>query len=83
MEKKISRTKEDYIKNLEVGVLIAFKVGEKMMSAKVLEVRQDDAKVECKNGSIYYVGKGSIIWVKTGNRWPSGIFNALRNNVSE
>lgn len=83
MEHKISKTKEDYIRNLEVGRLIAFKVGERMMSAKVVEVREDDVKVECKNGSIYYVGKNAIAWVKTGVRWPAGIFNALRNGVNE
>lgn len=81
MEKKISRTKEEYINNLEVGVLIAFKAN-RMMSGKVIEIREDEVKVETKNGSIYYVGKGSIAWVKTGARWPSGIFNALRNGIA-
>ena len=85
MEKNAVKTKEDYIKNLEVGTLIAFKVRDRMMSAKVIEVREEDVKVECKNGSVYYVGKNkdAIAWVKTGARWPSGIFNALRNNINE
>lgn len=82
MEKAV-KTKEDYIRNLEVGTLIAFKVGDRMMSAKVIEVRESDVKVETKNGSMYFVGKGSIAWVKTGARWPSGIFNALRNGIAE
>jgi len=83
MEQNAVKTKEDYIKNLEVGTLVAFKLGNRMMSAKVTEVREDDVKVECKNGSVYFVGKGSIAWVKTGARWPSGIFNALRNGITE
>ena len=62
--------------------MIAFKAN-RMMSGKVLEVRDEDVKVECKNGSIYFVGKDAIAWVKTGARWPSGIFNALRNGISE
>lgn len=82
MEKAV-KTKEDYIRNLEVGTLVAFKVGDRMMSAKVIEVRENDVKVETKNGSMYFVGKGSIAWVKTGARWPSGIFNALRNGIAE
>lgn len=83
MEQKISKTKGDYINNIEVGVLIAFKVQERMVSAKVVQVNENDVKVETKNGSIYYVGKESIAWVKTGNRWPSGIYNALRDNSSQ
>lgn len=80
MEQKISKTKGDYINNIEVGILIAFKVQDRMVSAKVIQVNENDVKVETKNGSIYFVGKESIAWVKTGSRWPSGIYNALRNS---
>ena len=80
MEQKISKTKGDYINNIEVGVLIAFKVQDRMVSAKVIQVNENDVKVETKNGSIYFVGKESIAGVKTGSRWPSGIYNALRNS---
>lgn len=80
MEQKISKTKGDYINNIETGVLIAFKVQDRMVSAKVVQVNENDVKVETKNGSIYFVGKESIAWVKTGSRWPSGIYNALRNS---
>lgn len=81
-EKIVSKSKGDYIKNIEVGVLIAFKVQDRMVSAKVIQVNENDVKAETKNGSIYFVGKESIVWVKTGNRWPSGIYNALRNNAN-
>lgn len=81
-EKIQSKSKKDYIENIEVGVLIAFKIQDRMVSAKVIQVNENDVKVETKNGSIYFVGKESIAWVKTGNRWPAGIYNALCNKMT-
>lgn len=80
---QIVKTRDDYLKNLEVGLLVAFKTDGKMMSAKVIEINDEQVKVETKNGSVYFVKKEDIAWVKTGKRWPAGIFNALRNNVNQ
>lgn len=77
----MSKTRDEYLENLEVGLLIAFKNDGKMISAKVIEIHDDQVKVETKNGSMYFVKKENIAWIKTGKRWPKGIFNALRNNV--
>jgi len=79
-ENKVSKSKDDYIRNLEIDALVAFRNEGKMLSAKVVSIQQEQVKVETKNGSIYNIQKADIAWVKTGGRWPSGIYNALKGN---
>lgn len=81
-EKVFSKTRAEYIKNIEIGSLVAFKVKNRMLSAKVVQVNENDLKVEAKNGSIYFIGKEAVAWVRTGRRWPAGIWNALKDNVN-
>jgi len=85
MDEKVSKSREDYLKNLKEGLLVAFKMNPsgKVMSAMVKEVEGEQVKVETKNGSVYFIKKSDIAWVKTGKRWPGGIFNALRDNVNQ
>lgn len=97
------RSQADYINNIDIGMIIAFKVSpNKAISGKVEDIDYDTEKegpdsrtsttVYCrtKNGIEYKVPRKAIIWVKTGTRWPRGIFLQLKrgaentnNNSSE
>jgi sRNA-binding protein len=75
------KRKEKYISNLIGGEIIAFKVGgwkNSVLSGKVLEIASESCRVETKNGLRFLVRKENIIWVRTGLRWPKGVFQALK-----
>lgn len=81
------KTPGEYIDNVEVGMIIAFATEpEKAISAKVKEIfKSEDNGVKevlavSKNGYTYKVPRAAIIWVKTGHRWPRGIYDKLRNS---
>lgn len=78
------RPREDYIDNIKIGVLVAFKVGNtKALSGMVSEINKIGFVVETKTGVKYQVSKQNIIWVKTGDRWPKGVYLALKGVVNE
>ena len=80
------RTKDSYIDNIEIGMIIAFNIAKgKAMSAKVMSINSEDNTFLCKaiDGTPYKVPRCSIIWVKTGKRWPRGIFQKLLAGSSE
>lgn len=99
MENNEVRTRNDYIKNIELGMEIAFMFNDnsKMQSGKVVEINEDVANtydeenemfeeklikvisVRTRNGSIYKVQEHNISWVKLGDKWPVGIYNALKS----
>lgn len=75
------KNKQQYLDSLKVGQIVAFKINDKMISAKVSYFLKDGSvEVETKNGSKYYIKTEEISWVKTGARWPAGIYNALKAN---
>lgn len=83
------RTQAEYIDNVEPGMIIAFCTEpNKAISAKVREIRFSSAATPSveyviavsKNGFIYKVPRSAIIWVKTGLRWPKGVFEKLKNH---
>lgn len=81
------KTPGEYIDNVEVGMIIALATEpEKAISAKVKEIfKSEDNGVKevlavSKNGYTYKVPRAAIIWVKTGHRWPRGIYDKLRNS---
>lgn len=72
------KTRDHFINNIVVGNVIAFNFEEVMLSGRVISISENEVTVRTKNGSIFYPKKDSIVWVLTGNRWPLGIYNALR-----
>lgn len=79
------KTREDFLSNLQEGNIVAFKIGEYMYSGKVTSIvdNLDVGKVitiKTKNGSVYYPHISDIVWIKNGSHWPTGIFNALKEN---
>lgn len=78
----MSKYKDDYIKNAKVGTIVAFKINEqKMISGKIEEVSEGKFVVQTKNGIRYTVEPKQIAWVKTGSRWPKGVFNELKGGT--
>lgn len=60
-------------------MFIAFKVTpKKALSGKVLQVNESNVEVATKNGIKFTVEKKNILWVKTGSRWPKGVYLLLK-----
>lgn len=82
------RTKDEYLDEADVGALVAFRDDTgKMISAKIAVRPADESgryTLETKNGSIYYVYRTQIEWVRQpGRGWPSGIYNAFTKSRKE
>ena len=77
------RTREEFLSNLQLGNIVAFKVGDYMYSGKVVSIVEGEDKIitiKTKNGSVYYPHISDIVWIKNGTHWPQGIFNALKES---
>lgn len=72
------KTREEYLRTLSVGNIVAFKSNEDMYSGKVEEINEDTITIKTKNGSVFYRNRCDIVWIKNGSHWPIGIFNALK-----
>lgn len=72
--------KKTYINNMSVGTLVAFKTKGKVKSAKIIKksTKNELALVETKVGKQYRINYDDIVWVKTGKRWPRGVYNLLK-----
>lgn len=73
--------KMSYVENIKVGVLVAFKLSNgKVKSAKVAKKSSSKRKLllETEYGKTYIVPYEDIIWVRTGNRWPKGVYKLLK-----
>lgn len=89
-----SKTKDEYIVNAEEGLIVAFRLNfeaksgarlTKVISGKILENSQENEAyvVETRNGLKYGVPYGSVVWVKTGNRWPKGVYEEMKQGSVE
>lgn len=78
------KKKEDYVNGIEVGVLVAFRTREKVISAKVKKRSTPNRRllVETQYGAEYKISFDDVIWVKTGKRWPRGVYNLLKGVVN-
>ena len=78
--------KMPYIENIEIGTLVAFRLSNgKVKSAKVTRksTKNRRLKLETDYGAEYIVSYNDIIWVRTGKRWPRGVYNLLKGLVDE
>lgn len=71
------KSKAYFLSKVTVGSTIAFIHEESIKCGKVIEVRKDNFVVRTKSCSIYFPKKKDFVWLKTGNHWPEGIYNAL------
>lgn len=74
----VKKTTLEYLKNAEVGTLVAFKRNMKKdiaMSGKLVSLDDDEkVTIESKRGTLFKVDIQNIVWVKTGERWPKWVF---------
>lgn len=78
------KQKMHYIENIEVGVLVAFRLSNgKVKSAKVTRksTKNRKLKLETDYGAEYIVSYDDIVWVRTGKRWPRGVYKLLKGLV--
>lgn len=78
------KPKSDYIASAIPGVIVAFKVDEThVLSGIIEEVCPQSFIVRTKNGTKFTVKKSYVIWVKTGPRWPRGVYLALKGETGD
>lgn len=76
--------KMQYVEAIEIGALVAFKLSSgKVKSAKVIKksTKNRKLKLETDYGAVYIVSYEDIIWVRTGKRWPKGVYRLLKGLV--
>lgn len=75
-----------YIENIEIGTLVAFRLSTgKVKSAKVIRksTKNRKLKLETNYGAEYIISFDDILWVRTGKRWPRGVYKLLKGLVDE
>ena len=82
-EKQIAFMSADklvYIKNLDVGALVAFRCGDTLESGMVINksVQRELVKLETKSNKEFIIPFSDIAWVRTGKRWPRWIYDLLK-----
>lgn len=85
---KVTKTTDDYLNNIEPGILVAFKRNSKdiAMSGKFVSFDGNNDNLVCiesKKGTLFKVPKANIIWVKTGARWPKWVFALFNHSKSD
>ena len=81
MEQKMS-----YIENIDIGTIVAFRLSNgKVKSANVTRksTKNRKLKLETDYGAEYIVSFDDILWVRTGKRWPRGVYKLLKGLVDE
>lgn len=74
-------SKMDYIEKVEIGVIVAFRLPTgKVKAAKLMNrsTKKRLLKLETEYGAEFIVPFEDVIWVKTGRRWPRGVYNLLK-----
>ena len=68
-----------YVRDVNIGVIVAFKDGDKVRSAKVVRksTNRNILKLEDRRGREFLVSYNDVIWVRTGHRWPRGVYELL------
>lgn len=86
VENKPASNKMKYIENVEIGTIVAFTTPSgKTESAKVINRSTSGRKLKVQTyfGKEYIVPFEDVIWVKTGSRWPRGVYNLLKGKGQE
>lgn len=75
--------KKPYIENAAIGTLVAFRLSNgKVKSAKITKKSTSKKKfmLETSYGAQFIVPYNDIIWVRTGKRWPKGVYELLKGS---
>ncbi len=83
---KTSDQKMSYVEGVEIGTIVAFRLSNgKVKSAKVVKksTKNRKLKLETDYHAEYIVSYDDIVWVRTGKRWPRGVYNLLKGLVDD
>lgn len=79
--------KSSYVETVQLGTLVAFMEPEtgKLNTAKVVAKNSKNRmlKLMTQYDAEFIVSYDNIVWVKTGVRWPRGIYNELKGISNE
>lgn len=79
------KQKMPYIEAAEVGTIVAFRLPNgKVKSAKIVKksTKKRRFMLETDYGASYVVNYEDIVWVRTGQRWPRGVYELLKGLVT-
>lgn len=78
----VNNNHDTYLKNIEIGRLVAFRDTEKgiVRTAKVVRISQARRKLRVKDiyNQVEDIDFDNIAWVKTGKRWPKKLFSLIK-----
>ena len=79
--------KDERILSAPIGTLIAFREPEtgKLNTAKLTNRNKVKRLIKCETqyGKEFLIPFENIRWVKTGSRWPKGIYNELKGKKAD
>ena len=78
--------KNDRIQNASIGTIVAFKApGGRIRSAKIkLRSTANRRLLVCTEyNAEYNISYDDVIWVKSGKRWPKGVYNLLKGRAAD
>lgn len=77
---KESDKKIQYLDTVSIGTLVAFAYEGGAKSAKIINRSVADRKleVETEYGAKIFINYEDVLWVKTGARWPRGVYSLLK-----
>jgi len=85
-ELKSDGDKNDRIQNAPIGTIVAFKApGGRIRSAKIkLRSTANRRLLVCTEyDAEYNISYDDVIWVKSGKRWPKGVYNLLKGRAAD
>ena len=71
----------EYVENAEVGTLVAFNTPNGKVKSAMVEnksTKNRKLKLVTSYGVEYIVSYEDVVWVKTGTRWPRGVYRLLK-----
>lgn len=80
MAREGAERKTQYLDTAAIGTLVAFAYNGGAKSAKIIGRSTKDKKleVETEYGARMVISYEDVLWIKTGTRWPKGIYNLLK-----
>lgn len=86
LDLKSGDDKNNRIQNAPIGTIVAFKApGGRIRSAKIkLRSTANRRLMVCTEyDAEYNISYDDVIWVKSGKRWPKGVYNLLKGRAAD
>lgn len=77
-------SKMHYVENAQIGTIVAFRCKNgKVKSAKIEKCSSKNRKLKVvtQYGLEFIISFEDVVWVKTGSRWPRGVFELLKGKA--